>query len=96
MSLLTSVIRRRMMDGIDAALGVARPARRTAGGALINRLAAASALRLALRWPALSVFLIVSVIAARLLARRPGEIVQGPRPWPARRVSGAGDQPPSL
>ena len=96
MSILTSAIRRRMMDRIDAALGVARPARRPAGGALMSRLAAASALRLALRWPALSVFLIVSVVAARLLARRRGEIIQGPHPGPARRVSRVGDQPPSL
>ena len=94
MSILTSAIRRRMMDRIDAALGVARPVRRTAGGALLNRLAAASALRLALRWPALSVFLIVSLVAARLLARRPGEIIQGPPP--GSRSSDARVQPPSL
>ena len=62
----------------------------------MSRLAAASALRLALRWPALSVFLIVSLVAARLLARRPGEIIQAPPPGPARGVSGAGDQPASL
>lgn len=94
MSILTSAIRSRMMDRIDATLGVVRP--RRPGGALLSRLAAASALRLALRWPALSVLLVVSVVAARLLARRPGEIIQAPQSGPARRVGGAGDQPASL
>jgi hypothetical protein len=36
----------------------------------MSRLAAAGILRLALRWPALSVIVIVSVLAARLLAKR--------------------------
>jgi hypothetical protein len=97
MNILTSAIRCRMMDRIDAALGVARPAPQTAGGALMSRLAAASALRLALRWPALSVLLIVSVVAARFMARRPGEIiVRAPAQPQLRKVSGPGDQPASL
>ena len=93
MSILTSAIRRRVMDRIDAALGVAGPAPRTAGGALMSRLAAASVLRLALRWPALSVFLIVSVVAARFMTRRHGEIIVRA---PAQGVNGSGDQPASL
>ena len=95
MSILTSAIRSRMMDRIDATLGVVRP--RRPGGALLSRLAAASALRLALRWPALSVFLIVSLVAARLMARRPGEvIVRAPGQPKLRKASGAGDQPAGL
>lgn len=94
MSILTRAIRLRVMDRIDAALGLAGPAPRTASGALMSRLAAAGVLRLALRWPALSVFLIVSVVAARIMARRrPSEaIIRAP----ARGVSGAGDQPARL
>lgn len=92
MSILTSAIQRAVMQRIDAALGLARPAPRTAGGDLMSRLAAAGVLRLALRWPALSVLLIVSLVAARLIARRPRAIVAGPGPT----VSGAGDQPASL
>jgi hypothetical protein len=97
MNILTRAIRRRMMDRIDAALGAARPAPRSAGGALMSRLAAASVLRLALRWPALAVLVIVSVVAARLMARRPGEgIVRAPAQPQLRKVSGPGDQPASL
>lgn len=92
MTILTSAIQRRMMDRLDAVLGVARPAPRTAGGALMNRLAMASVLRLALRWPALSIFLVVSVVAARLLTRRSGEIIRAPAP----EVGEARDQPVRL
>jgi len=92
MTIFTSAIQRRMMDRLDAVLGVARPAPGTAGGALMSRLAVASVMRLALRWPALSVFLIVSVVAARLLTRRPGEIIRGPAP----EVGEAGNQPARL
>lgn len=78
MNILTRAIRRRMLDRIDAALGLAtRPAPRSTGGDLMSRLAAAGILRLALRWPALSVILIVSVVAARLMARRPGRPGEG-------------------
>lgn len=97
MNILTRAIRRRVMDRIDAALDVAPPAPRTAGGALMSRLAAASLLRLALRWPALSLLLIVSVVAARFMARRPGEIiVRAPAQPQLTKVSGPGDQPASL
>ena len=97
MNILTRAIRRRVMDRIDAALGVARPVPRTAGGALMSRVAAASVLRLALRWPALSVLVIVSVVAARFIARRPGEmIVRAPAQPQLGKVSGPGDQSASL
>jgi hypothetical protein len=97
MNILTRAIRRRVMDRIDAALDVARPAPRTVGGALLSRLAAASVLRLALRWPALSVLLIVSVVAARFMARRPGGIiVRAPAQPQLGKASGPGDQPASL
>jgi hypothetical protein len=43
----------------------------------MSRIAAAGILRLALRWPTLSVLLIVSVVAARLLARRAGRPAGG-------------------
>lgn len=36
----------------------------------MSRIAAAGILRLALRWPALSVIVIVAVLAGRLLAKR--------------------------
>jgi hypothetical protein len=93
MSILTTALRRRAMQRIEAALGVAGPAPRISGEALVRRLAAASVLRLALRWPALSVLVIVSVVAARFMTRRPGEIIVRA---PAQGVNGSGDQPASL
>ena len=92
MTILTSAIQRRMMDRLDAVLGVAGPAPRSAGVTLMSRLAMASVLRLALRWPALSIFLVVSVVAARLLTRRSGEIIRGPAP----EAGEARDQPARL
>ena len=73
-------VRRRILDRIDM-IGVTRaPMSRSAGGGdLVNRLAVAGILRLALRWPALSVLLIVSVVAVRLMARRSGETGERPR-----------------
>jgi hypothetical protein len=71
MNTVTRAIRRRILDRVDpTARLVGSPASRTAGGDLMNRIAAVGILRLALRWPALSVVLIVSVLAARLMARR--------------------------
>ena len=40
------------------------------GGSLMSRVATAGMLRLALRWPVLTVVLILSVIAARVLTAR--------------------------
>ena len=75
-----------------AARGVLLPPYDTA--ATLSRLAAASVLRLALRWPALSVLLIVSLVAARFMPRRPGEIiVRAPAQAQRGKVSGPGDQP---
>ena len=72
MNIVTRAIRRRILDRIDPTVRVVRsPASRTAGGDLMNRIAAVGILRLALRWPALSgVLIVVSVLAARLMARR--------------------------
>ncbi len=40
------------------------------GGGLMNRIAAAGILRLALRWPALTVIVILSIVAARIISAR--------------------------
>jgi hypothetical protein len=63
---------RRVVDCIDTAGDLARlPAvYRNAGGGLMSRIAAAGILRLALRWPALTVILILSVVAARVMPGR--------------------------
>jgi len=66
MNIVTRAIRRRILDRIDPTVRLVRsPASRTAGGDLMNRIAAVGILRPALRWPALSGVLIVSVLAAR-------------------------------
>lgn len=79
MNLLTRAIGRRILDRIDVAVGSGRPsASRTVGGDLMSRIAAAGILRLALRWPALSVIVIVSVVAARLMTRRQAGAVERP------------------
>ena len=72
MNVLAQAILRRVLDRIDTAGDRARlPAvYRNAGGGLMSRIAAAGVLRLALRWPALSVILILSVVAARVMAGR--------------------------
>ena len=43
---------------------------RRAGGGFASRIATAGILRLALRWPGLTGFLIVAVLAARIMSRR--------------------------
>ena len=43
---------------------------RNAGGGLMSRIATAGILRLALRWPALSVVVILSALAARIVMGR--------------------------
>ncbi len=56
---------------------------------LASRIAAAGILRLALRWPAVSVILILSIVAARLISgRRPQEGPMDQSPlgeWKPRR-----------
>jgi hypothetical protein len=87
MNVLAQAILRRVLDRIDTAGDRARlPAvYRNAGGGLMSRIAAAGVLRLALRWPALSVILILSVVAARVMAgrrRQPDDVtpaLQSPR-----------------
>ena len=76
MNSLTRALRGTILDSIDAG-GLSgfrtsriRGARGARGDSLMSRIAAAGILRLALRWPALSVIVIVSVLAARLLAKR--------------------------
>jgi hypothetical protein len=72
MNLLAKTILRRVFDRVDTAADLARlPAvYRNAGGGLMSRIAAAGILRLALRWPALTLILVLSVIAARIMADR--------------------------
>ena len=72
MNALAQAILRRVFDRIDTTGDLARlPAvYRNAGGGLMSRIAAAGVLRFALRWPALSVILILSVVAARVMAGR--------------------------
>jgi hypothetical protein len=67
--MLTRALRGTILDSIDAG-GLSGFRTSRTGGGLMSRLAAAGILRLALRWPALSVIVIVSVLAARLLAKR--------------------------
>ena len=73
MNSLTRALRGSILDSIDAGglsgfrMSRTRGAR---GNSLMSRIAAVGILRLALRWPALSVIVIVSVLAARLLAKR--------------------------
>ena len=52
---------------------------RSAGGGMMNRLALAGVLRLALRFPMLAIVVVLSVIAARVMSRP-----QRPEPRPAR------------
>ena len=73
MNSLTRALRGSILDSIDAGgLSGFRTSRTRGarGNRLMSRIAAAGILRLALRWPALSVIVIVSVLAARLLAKR--------------------------
>jgi hypothetical protein len=72
MNLLANTILRRVFDRVDTAAELARwPALyRSAGGGLMSRIAAAGILRFALRWPALTLILVLSVVAARIMADR--------------------------
>ena len=70
MNILLETIVRRVFDRIDrTAERVRRPAvYRHAGGGLMSTIAARGILSLALRWPALAVLLILSVLAARVMS----------------------------
>ena len=70
MSILAGAITRRMFDRMDRTGDLARlpAAYRNAGrGGLMSRIAAAGLLRLALRWPGLSLIAILVLIAARFM-----------------------------
>jgi hypothetical protein len=65
MNILAKTILERIFDAIDPAGATRRP-----GGGLVSRVAAAGMLRLVFRWPALSVVLVLSIVAARVMSRR--------------------------
>lgn len=65
MNLLAKTILRRVFDRVDTAAELAN-----AGGGLMSRIAAAGILRFALRWPALTLILVLSLVAARIMAGR--------------------------
>jgi len=69
MNILAKAILPRVFDHSNAA-DPRLPAARSVGSGLMNRIAAAGILRLALRWPAVSVILILSIVAARLISGR--------------------------
>jgi len=75
---LTRAIRGSILDSIDAGGLSGFRTSRTQGGGLMSRIAAAGILRRALRWPALSVIVIVSVLAARLMAKRTNQPADAP------------------
>ena len=86
MSFLTRALLYRVLDRRAAAdlarlPAIYRYAGRYAGGGLMSRIAIAGLLRLALRWPALAGVLIVSMLAARVLAKQR----RGPDNVPASR-----------
>jgi hypothetical protein len=65
-------IMRRIFNRMDPTGDLARlpAANRSAGrGGLLNGIAAAGLLRLAMRWPGLSVFALLVMVAARVIAR---------------------------
>ena len=65
MNILAKTILERIFDAIDLAGATRRP-----GGGLVSRVAVAGMLRLVVRWPALSVVLVLSIVAARVMSRR--------------------------
>jgi hypothetical protein len=83
-NILAKTILRRVFDRIDTTAELARrpTVYRNTGGGLMSRIAAAGILPLALRWPAFTVILILSVVAARLMSSRrhqPDHIPPAPR-----------------
>jgi hypothetical protein len=83
MNILTRGILGGVLNRIDPADLARLPASyRYAGGGLMSRIATAGILRLALRWPALSVAVILSALAARIVM---GRREQGKEVRPALR-----------
>lgn len=71
MDWLSRAILGRVFDRLDSAAGFASSAgNRSIGGGLMGRIATVGILRLAMRWPALTLILVLSVVAARLVASR--------------------------
>lgn len=68
MSFLAKAILRGVFDRIHVADLLRPAAGRNVGGGLVQRVAAAGILRVALRWPAFAVILAVSVVVARILS----------------------------
>ena len=68
LNLLAKTILRRVVGRVDTAADLAGlpTVYRKAGAGLMSRIAAAGILRLALRWPALTLILVLSVVAARI------------------------------
>ena len=72
MNSLAKAITRRVFDRMETSGDLARlpAAYRNAGGrGLMSRIVSAGILRLALRWPGLSVVVILLMVAARVMAR---------------------------
>ena len=94
MNILATTILRRVVERLDTGADLARLSgvSRSAGGGLMSRIATAGILRLAFRWPALTVIVVLSVIIARVMSGRRHQPVDvppaltGPR-WPARSPS---------
>jgi hypothetical protein len=80
MNILVKSILHRVIDSVGTNADMARlpAAYRRSGGGLMSRIATAGILRLAFRWPALTVLVILSAIAARVLTgrRRPADDVR--------------------
>ncbi len=77
-SLTTSILRlvsERLAPQVTNASGVYP----TPAGGFLSRIAAAGVLRMAFRWPALSVVLILGVIIARVMRSRNDRLNEGPR-----------------
>jgi hypothetical protein len=72
MNTVTKGIMRRVFNPVDTAGDLTRlPSLYwNAGGGLMSRIAAAGILRLALRWPAFTVILILSMVAAHVMSGR--------------------------
>jgi len=86
MNILATTILRRVIERLDTVADPRLPAAyRNAGGGLMNRIAAAGILRLALRWPALTVIVVLSVIVARVMSSRRHQPGNVPRALPAPR-----------
>jgi len=84
MNILMQTLLRGVLDRVSQAdLGRLPASYQLAGGGLMRRIVAAGALRLALRWPGLAVIVVLSVVAARVMAARRHRSDEVPRALPA-------------